>query len=261
MSLDLFSILKDWPYEPGHIKARIIEGDDGEPKIQVRLDLGVLQMAMEGRPDGQRPNGYGSYLEYYESKLDRSEFEGGEAGAEVAEGFSLGPEDCRLLREEAAQYYHRYVALMVLEEYEGVVRDTTRNLRVMELCAAHAETEGDRTGLEQFRAYVTMMRARAMASLAIKQNEPRAAVHALDEGLTALRQHFADRGQAQMFEHSSEAEMLKGMRDALVPKLPVSQGSELRRRLQRALEQENYELAAILRDEIKNLKDAGPKST
>ncbi len=45
------------------------------------------------------------------------------------------------------------------------------------------------------------------------------------------------------------------MRDALVPKLPVSQKSELHERLARALEQENYELAAILRDEIRLLKE------
>ena len=82
-----------------------------------------------------------------------------------------------------------------------------------------------------------------------------AAIHALDEGLEALRMYFSERGQPQMFEQSSEVEMLKGMRDALVPKLPVSQKAELRQRLARALEQENYELAAILRDELKQLKD------
>ena len=50
------------------------------------------------------------------------------------------------------------------------------------------------------------------------------------------------------------------MREALVPKLPASppsQAAELRRRLQRAIDQENYELAAILRDEIRLLADRG----
>jgi protein-arginine kinase activator protein McsA len=35
----------------------------------------------------------------------------------------------------------------------------------------------------------------------------------------------------------------------------MSQKAELRQRLQKALETENYELAAILRDELKNLKE------
>ena len=39
-----------------------------------------------------------------------------------------------------------------------------------------------------------------------------------------------------------------------VPKLPVSQKSDLRRRLDEALKNENYELAAILRDELRLLE-------
>ena len=45
------------------------------------------------------------------------------------------------------------------------------------------------------------------------------------------------------------------MREALVPKLPVSQRAELRARLDEALMQENYELAAILRDELRMLPE------
>jgi hypothetical protein len=153
------------------------------------------------------------------------------------------------------QYYHRYVALLTLEDFDGVVRDTTRNLRVLDLCREHADSEQDRTILEQFRPYITMVRARALASQALKDNEPKAAIHAIDEGLEALRQYFADSGQPQMFDQSNEVQMLRGMRDSLVPKLPLSEKAELKARLARALEQENYELAAILRDELRQLKD------
>jgi hypothetical protein len=94
-----------------------------------------------------------------------------------------------------------------------------------------------------------------MASQAIKDNEPKAALHAIDEGLEALKLYFSEQGEPDLFEQSGEVQMLKGMRDALVPKLPVSQKSELRARLAKAIEQENYELAAILRDELRLLKD------
>ncbi len=56
MSLDLNSLLKDWPHESGAIKVRKIIGLDGNEKLQLRIDLGVLQMEMTGRPDGQRPH-------------------------------------------------------------------------------------------------------------------------------------------------------------------------------------------------------------
>lgn len=250
MSADLSKILDDWPYEPGKINVRTIDGEDGEPRIQLRLDLGILQMRSSGRPDGLRPYGFESLLEYHESRLDEHVEQNGSAA-----GFVLDEDECRELREEAVQYYHRYVCLMVLEDYDGVVRDTSRNLRVLDVCAKYAETEGDRNFMEQFRAYITMMRSRALASQALKDNEPKAAMHAIDDGLGALQQYFSESNQPESFEDSSEVQILRGMRDALTPKLPVSQSGELRKRLEDALKKENYELAAILRDELKNLKD------
>jgi hypothetical protein len=260
MSADLSRLLSEWPYESGKLNVRLIDGEDGEPRIQVRLDLGILQMHTEGRPDGQKPYGFDSLLEYHESRLDGSVAGVPREGEEDPDAdnqtrFSLKPDECEELRAEAVQYYHRYMALLVLEDFEGVIRDTTRNLRVLDLCSQHAQTEADRAALEQFRPYITMMRARAMASQALKDNEPKAALHAIDDGLEALKQYFSEQGEPQMFEESGEVQMLRGMREALVPKLPVSQKTELKARLARAIEQENYELAAILRDELRMLKD------
>ncbi len=266
--MDISKLLLEFPYDPEKLTVRLITADDGEQRIQVRLDLGILQMHTEGRPDGQRPHGFDSLLEFYEDRLDQSQnprerpAAGEEATSEsdpTADGaasgrFSLTPDDCESLRAEAVMYYHRYMALLALEDFEGVIRDTTRNLRVLELCAQHGQTEQDREALEQFRPYIMMMRARAMASQAIKDNEPKAALNAIDEGLEALRQHFAENGEPDSFDQSGEVQMLKGMRDALVPKLPVSQKTELRARLARAIEQENYELAAILRDELRMIE-------
>ena len=250
MGLDLTSFLDQWPYEQGKINVRLVEGDDGEPRIQLRIDLGIMQLRTAGRPDGVRPNGFESLLEFHEQRLDEHVEQNGSAS-----GFVLMEDECRELREEAVQYYHRYVCEMVLDEFEGVVRDTSRNLRVLDICNNHAETEQDRNVLEQFRAYIVMMRARALASQALKDEEPKAAIHAIDDGLETLRTYYSDSGELETFDESSEVQILKGMRDALTPKLPVSQQSELRTRLAAALEQENYELAAILRDEIKNMKD------
>lgn len=259
MHEDISELLNTWPHTPGQLNVRLIEGQDGEPRIQIRLDLGILQLHMRGRPDGQRPNGYLSYLDYYEARIDGLEGFDDEEEPSFGSGTNARPvlseEDCRLLREEAAQYYHRYMALLVLEDFEGVVRDTTRNLRVLDLCSAHAQNEGDRQVLEPYRPYIMMIRARAMAGQALKENEPKAALLAIDEGLDALKGYFEDAGQPEAFRESSEVQMLESMRKALVPKLPVSQKSELRQRLQAAIEQENYELAAILRDELRMLKD------
>src|SRR5260370_1403715 len=68
MSLDLNTILKDWPHENGNVKVRKIAGLDGREKLQLRVDLGVLQMEMTGRPDGQRPHNCESLLEYHQRR-------------------------------------------------------------------------------------------------------------------------------------------------------------------------------------------------
>lgn len=285
--MDISKILSEWSFEPGQVNARLIQGEDAEPKVQVRLDLGLIQMNWAGRPDGLRPNGFDSLLDFHEAQHDAwsighlsesgeppRDAKGGstdpaeadsegtgdapslpEAGDEAEDEFVLSSDDCRQLRDEAVQYYHRYVALLVLEEYEAVIRDTTRNLRLLEFCALHAKEDSDRTILEQFRPYIMMMRARALAGAALKDDQPKASVFALDESLAEIQKYFADRGTPELFEQSSEVEALRGMREALVPRLPVSQKSELRQRLQRALDQENYELAAILRDELRQIKD------
>ncbi|MEM1166623.1 MAG: UvrB/UvrC motif-containing protein [Planctomycetota bacterium] len=263
MNLDLSSLLADWPYEPGQINVRLIQGQDGEPKLQMRVDLGILQMELGGRPDGHRPNGYESLLDYFEDVVADSPGENRQpeefADQAGEDARYLSPDDCRLLREEALQYYHRYIALLVLGDYEGVLRDTTRNMRALDLCRDYAEDEEDRVVLEQFRPYITMMRARAVASQAISEQEPKAAILAIDEGLDELRRVYELLGDEMAFEQSSEAALLRGMRDELSNKLPASQLSELRERLQAALQQENYELAAILRDELKMMRDDTPK--
>lgn len=248
MMHDLSKMLKDWPYVPGQLAVRLIEGEDGRQKLQIRLDLGVLQLEAEGRPDGERPHGCESLLEYYEAALENHIGDGGDPDL-----FVLEEDDCRLLREEASQYYHRYVALYVLEDLEGVLRDTSRNLRALEFMEHHAAGDDDRVSLAQFRPYLVMMRARAIAGLAIREREPKAAIIAIDEAITRIREHYESVGEPEMLDDSSEVRLLEGMKESLIPKLPVSPESELRDRLKKALEQENYELASILRDELRSM--------
>ena len=273
MERDLTEMLEEWPFEAGKISVRVIEGKDGEPRIQVRLDLGLLQMHVAGRPDGKRPEGYDSLLDYHESHIDQvqmEELQGTESEIEpesdgafleqdedededtVVPRF-LTSEECKALREEAQQYYHRYIALLVLEDYEAVVRDTSRNLRVLDLFRDYAIEEEDRHAMEGHRPYIMMMRARSLASLAMKAEENKAAIFAIDEGIESLKQYYESIEQSDLFEESGEVQMLRDMRDALIPKLPVSQKAELRQRLDAAIASENFELAAILRDEIRML--------
>lgn len=246
---DIADVLARWPYQSGQPNVRQFVGDDGEVRLQIRLDLGILQMFADGRPDGERPHGHESLLEYYEAAMEDS------ADQPEAERLKLSAEECSQLRDEALQYYHRYMAMLVLEEFDAVLRDTTRNLRVFDLCREHAETDEDRAALEQYRPYVLMVRTRALASQAIKDGETKAALFSVDQGLEQIRRVYADQGDAAAFERSQEVQMLRQMRESLAPKLPRTRREELKEELDAAVEAEDYERAARIRDELKKLKD------
>lgn len=249
---DLTPILRQWPYVTGEVNVRLVQAGDGRPIVQMRVDLGILQMELSGRPDGTRPEGHDSLLKAVGASLRQQVENQGDA-----ESFVLSSDLCRRLREEAIQFYHRYVSLFALEEYEGVMRDTEHNLHIMELCREFGETEFDQTVMEQLRCNTLMMYARAEACKALADNDTRAALASIDRGLEAIRQAMEneEREEEDAFENSAEVQLLRSMRDAIIPKLPVSQRSELHDRLKAALAAENYELAAILRDELKMLRD------
>lgn len=248
-SKDIASVLRGWAYEPGVINVRKIHGVDGLPKIQMRLDLGLLQMEMNGRPDGLRPHGYESLLEYYENQLTEHQKS---HGTEL--GFHLNPSQCASLREEAVQYYHRYLSLFVLEEFPGVVRDTARNLRLIEICGKYADDEQDRLVLEQYRPYIIMMHARAEASILNAEKKYPEALEKIEEGLAEIKEFFARFGQEEAYNDSSEVRVLKKFAKDIRKKIPVSPVTRLQRKLDKAVKDERYEEAARLRDKIAELQ-------
>src|SRR5881394_3525522 len=67
--MDITQSLRGWAFEPGQVNVRLIRGNDGKPKLQLRLDLGLLQMELDGRPDGKRPHRAATELEYQNRKL------------------------------------------------------------------------------------------------------------------------------------------------------------------------------------------------
>ncbi len=250
MSDDLSQFLSGWPLDPGRINARRIIGDDERPKLQIRIDLGVLQMEFDGRPDGTRPEGYESVLALQRHRLQQ--YEHVDAGGP---GFALSAEECADLREEAMQIYHRYVALFSLGEVPLVVRDTSHILEAHNFCRDYGPRDEPSATLISLTASALAMRARAEAEMAVAAGQPKDALAAIDRGLGELRAHFQDSGRGGDFDSANETLLLRGMREMLVPKLPASQRAELRERLRAALDAENYELAAILRDELRMMKD------
>ena len=69
MGLDVKELMEGWDCPDGEVGARLIVGRDGPEVVQLRIELGVLQMTLDGRPDGLRYHGMTNVLEYIEHEL------------------------------------------------------------------------------------------------------------------------------------------------------------------------------------------------
>ena len=253
MDYDIDPILRKWKHKSGEVTVRCIAGRDGRPKIQMRLDLGLLQMEQDGRPDGCRPHGCESLLEYHLGRLDRYKMGNG-----VEIGFELSKQQCEALREESVMYYYRYLSLFIMSRYYQVVRDTNHNLAVFDLCRKFASRKVDRVALEQYRPYVLMMNARARARLDIDRDNLADALQTCRMGIDSIAGFFKRISRPELAENSSELTILRALHEDIQQRLPADPAEVLHADLVKAIEGEQYEKAAELRDRLRQLN--GPNS-
>lgn len=252
MNFDISHLLDQWDYEPGQVVVRKFKGKDGEEKIQLRVDLGLLQMNAHGRPDGKRPFGYPSVYDYFLSK--RKQFAAKNEGND--DGFLLKPEDCAKLQLEFLQYHHRYICFLQLEEYPGAIRDTGRNLEVLDFVEKFAEAPELAWSLQQFRPQVLMVRTRALATQKLDADNYRAAIANVEEGLESIRDFYQKFARADLQEQSSELQALQSWLNELENSRPMTKREKLEFDLSEAVKREDYETAAKVRDELRNLKSS-----
>jgi hypothetical protein len=254
MSKDLARILRDWDFDPDEISVRIVPGDDGRDKIQMRVELGALQMELDGRPDGERPENCESWLDYYEEQRRIYESTRPEGPP-----FRLGEPECVRLWREGVQYYHRYLSFWHLDEFERCARDTARNLRLFAFVKAHAEQDRYKLHFDQWRPYVTMMHTRASAMPLLKNSEPDRALAVIEAGIDAIHEFLDEYGQGQRAHECAELTNLERWRDEILRNgqtaAPQGKIHLLRQQLDEAVAAEEFEQAARLRDEIRRLSE------
>jgi len=249
--LTISPILDRWDVEPIGGAIRIVPGLDGRAKLQVRVDLGVLQLELEGRPDGLRPHGHASLLDYHTERLEDYRRNFGSV-----DGFRVNAGECQDLRDEASQYYQRYISLHQIGQFAGVARDTARNLRAVDFLSRYAASHDDSWPLEQYRPYITMMNALARASAYLDDCDHAAAERVLATAMAAVR-HFGGEHVGQV-DVSGELDVLGQRLRDVQSERPKSELDLLQRRLSLAVEREDYEQAAGLRDRLRSLSGPEP---
>lgn len=229
-------LLRQWPFDPDTLCVRLLKGCDGRDLIQLRVDLGILQLETTGRPDGQKPEGFDTYLDWLcHEELQNPDFE-------------LDEDSCNEIDREFIQFYHRRIAWLRLQFFHRAIQDADHTLALMDFCRDHSPDEQWTLRHEQHRAFVIFHRTQAAALAAIEEQTAEAAIAEISDGLELIRESFSEMGWEDQYEADELVQRLMQLRDSLREEYSV--GKTLRERLQEAVASEQYELAARLRDEL-----------
>ena len=249
LPMDIRNVLDEWKYDSYNFTVRLIKGEDGRKKIQIRLDLGILQLEMEGRPDGTKPYDKESLLDYYLLKLKNT-------GKDdlSSKDFSLNREECDQLRVEAIQYYHRYISLLELEDYPGVIADTEHNLGILDILREFAEDKSDMMSYEQYRPYILMINTISKGRMAMGDEKYDLALKKVKMGIKLINKAREELKLVDTHYGSRELRFLEDWKKDISSELTPSELEELKKKLDKAIKMEEYESAADLRDEINQFK-------
>jgi hypothetical protein len=246
-TFDLRDALKSWPFDPDHA-ARLTKGDDGRDILQVRTVMGLEQYELEGRPDGERPHGRASALEFYEERLLVAKA-AGEGSA-----FVLTESECAELFTEGTLYYFRYLHLFQLQDWSRTLRDTGRNQRLFDFVHRYAEREEDRIYLEKWRPYILRMRAVSTAMIELDRKAPDRALAAVNDALAQIESLPDLAEETFKFERRRSVLALRELAGQIQKNRPVSEVEKLERQLRQAISAQEFERAAVLRDRLRALR-------
>ena len=234
---DIDRILREWPYEPGEISARIVRAADGREVLQMRVEMGLLQLETQGRPDGQRPGGSKTYFDYLKRLATKS-----------SDAFELSSEQCAEADREFMQFYHRRVCWLALREFRRAATDADHTLAFMDFVREHSPEEEWTVSHEQYRPFVLFHRTQAVALATLEERGPAEALQELNRGLQRFRDLFAEYEAEEQFDEDELVQRLIELRDTLREQYDLK--PSLSEQLADAVATEQYELAAKLRDEL-----------
>jgi hypothetical protein len=234
--MHLDDILIDWEFNPSTLNVRLTKGKDGRDVIQMRVDLGIMQLETTGRPDGQPIEECETFLEFLQNRIlgDTS--------------FRIGEEQCNEVDREFMQYYHRRICWLRLQYYHRAVMDADHTLALMDCCEKVSDDEEWNGSHEQYRPFVLFHRTQAAALGALEENSAEEAVQEINSGLGTMRKFFDKHDAEDHFDTDELVVRLSELRESLRTEYEV--GQTLNERLSIAVEKEQYELAAQLRDEL-----------
>jgi hypothetical protein len=189
-----------------------------------------------------------SALEYHLHRLNQAKFSGREAD------FELGPEECGELFQEGTLYYFRYVRLFQLKDWARTVRDTERNLRAFDFLHRYAQREEDQQFLEKWRPYILRVHASAAAMVEVEKGAYDEAARITRETIRKVESLEDLEDETFRFERERSLTALRELDSQIKKNRPLSELEKLEHQLRRAIDTQEFERAARLRDRIRELR-------
>ena len=230
-------MLEGWAYDPSSISVRMVRGADNRELVQMRIEMGLLQLETSGRPDGERPFGCNTMLDHI-IELALSE----------GDDFIMDEEQCTEADREFVQFYHRRICWLALREFRRAVRDADHTLELMNVCRDYSPDEHWTLSHEQYRPFVLFHRTQAASLAELDEEGPVSAIETVNEGIRRLRAVYDELTTEEEFEDDELVQRLTELRESLREQFDV--GRTLQEQLCDAVHAEKYELAAQLRDQL-----------
>ena len=98
-----------------------------------------------------------------------------------------------------------------------------------------------------------MMRARALACIALEAKEYNRAMELIEIGVEEIKEFFYQVGREDLMGECRELQFLEEWAERIETNKPLTPVDKLRRELSHAVEQEDYERAAKLRDQLRGI--------
>ncbi len=239
MSQSIRKLLDEWKYDSGK-NIRIINDSRGNPVMQVREMMGISEFVLEGRPDGNHYRGFNTVLEEVQNRIEASE-----------KSFKLSDKDLEVLDKEARMFYYRYLLCFQISDFGRVVRDTEHNLKICEITEIYGEGNL-RTNILQYRPFIIKMNAISRAMISLQKNVKELAKDILEAALVTLKSLPEINSSIFIMEKNRSINYL----ETALKQLGYCKSDSIecmKKELMTAVESEDYEKAAELRDRIKQL--------
>ena len=157
--------------------------------------------------------------------------------------------------------YQRYVVLLQLEDFQRVIRDTERNMRLFRFVNRCAADEDDCNRLEKWWPYVLRIHHTARGLLCLGAGDFEGARQAVRTARDLIGDLAEMEDEVFQTERQRSLAALDELAKAIEKQRPLDQVERLEQKKNEAVRSEQFELAAELRDRIAALKRARQEGT